>query len=203
MSPLKTSQLRRLCLLKLISVTDYVMFKRIRRLRNEATRNHQPFLLSKISDNECVRLFRFTGQELRRLRGLLLPSNCKTCKGDKFTGLEMHFSCLCCLHRQPWWWCDDDNDVFFYWGLEGLCVLLRRFCYPNRLSDISGLFGRTTAAVSRIFNWTLNHIYRKFSHLVQSMNNKWLTAQCFQHFCEVTKLQNLNIFVLTCNGIFR
>ena len=37
-------------------------------------------------------------------------------------------------------------------GMEALLILLRRLVYPNRLSDLVKLFGRSTAELSYIFN---------------------------------------------------
>ncbi|CAG7644218.1 unnamed protein product, partial [Allacma fusca] len=44
-------------------------------------------------------------------------------------------------------------------GLEGLTILLRRLCYPNRLFDLVKLFGRDISSLSRICNWMLDWIF--------------------------------------------
>lgn len=43
-------------------------------------------------------------------------------------------------------------------GIEGLCILIRRLACPNRLQDISHVFGRSTAEISYIFNTVLDLI---------------------------------------------
>ena len=37
-------------------------------------------------------------------------------------------------------------------GVEALLILLRRLTYPNRLSDLTKLFGRSKTELSLIFN---------------------------------------------------
>jgi hypothetical protein len=37
-------------------------------------------------------------------------------------------------------------------GMEALMILLRRFAYPNRWSDLVRLFGRAEPELSQIFN---------------------------------------------------
>ena len=37
-------------------------------------------------------------------------------------------------------------------GIEALMILLRRLTYPNRLSDLTKLFGRSKTELSLIFN---------------------------------------------------
>ena len=38
-------------------------------------------------------------------------------------------------------------------GLEGLCILLRRLAYPNRLEDIEGVLGRGVSELSVIIKY--------------------------------------------------
>ena len=44
-------------------------------------------------------------------------------------------------------------------GVEGLRMLLRRFAYPCRLSDIIARFGRTVPVISMITKEVMNFIY--------------------------------------------
>ena len=76
-------------------------------------RERIPFDLSLINPDDCLSFFRFEKEHLNRLRrALRIPDTLKGSNGTVFT------------------------------GIEGLCVLLRRLSYPNRLVDISGLFNR-------------------------------------------------------------
>jgi hypothetical protein len=54
--------------------------------------------------------------------------------------------------------------------MEGLCVVIRRLAYPNRLEELSPLFGRTKYELSNIFNTTLDFIYDKYSYLLDTLN---------------------------------
>nr|XP_006818565.1 PREDICTED: uncharacterized protein LOC102805935 [Saccoglossus kowalevskii] len=68
-------------------------------------------------------------------------------------------------------------------GVEGVCVLLRRLVYPNRLDDLIHIFGRSRSVLSIIFNTVLNHIYDNFGHLLQSLDKYWLQPESLQLFC--------------------
>ena len=43
-------------------------------------------------------------------------------------------------------------------GMEALMILLRRLSYPNRLSDLVQLFGRSQSELSLIFNTVSKHL---------------------------------------------
>ena len=51
-------------------------------------------------------------------------------------------------------------------GEEGLCVLLKRLSYPNRLGDLSEIFGRSISELSYIFNGILDFVDNAHSHLL-------------------------------------
>eukprot|EP00117_Sycon_ciliatum_P014943 scpid101655/ scgid14999/ len=82
-------------------------------------------------DETCIRRFRFTGQQLKDLCfALQVPQN----------------------YRSP--------DCQTKWsGMEGLLILLRRLCYPSRLSDLCDEFGRSKPVLSLIFNTMLMWIW--------------------------------------------
>ena len=46
-------------------------------------------------------------------------------------------------------------------GMEALMILLRRLAYPNRLNDLTTIFGRRKSELSMIFNMVRNY---NFSH---------------------------------------
>ena len=56
-----------------------------------------------------------------------------------------------------------ERDAFY--GIEGLCIVLRRLVFPVRYMDMVVLFGRQTSPLSRIFRHTMAWLYAKWSHL--------------------------------------
>ena len=67
-------------------------------------------------------------------------------------------------------------------GDEGLCILLRRLAYPNRLEDLAPVFGRTKSELSYIFNTRLNDVYDKHHHRLSNLNQPWLGHPQLQEF---------------------
>ena len=59
--------------------------------------------------------------------------------------------------------------------IEGLCVLLRRLAYPNRLEDLSPLFGRTKFELSNIFSTTMAYVYNEYTPLLDTLDRPWLS----------------------------
>lgn len=60
----------------------------------------------------------------------------------------------------------------------GLCMLLRRLSYPNRLSDIEPLFGLSSPYISTICNHVMRLIVQNKGNLLFDLNNiHWLTEQ--------------------------
>ena len=62
-------------------------------------------------------------------------------------------------------------------GEEGLCILLRRLCYPNRLADLVPLFGRHRTELSVIINDMCNEIYQLHKHRINTINHPWLNFE--------------------------
>ena len=88
--------------------------------RNEPV-NYGPRLdLDSLTDKKCLEIFRFRKEEIRE---------------------------LCILFRLQ------NNFVFVngttWTAEEGLCVVLRRLSYPNRLVDLEGVFGRCATSLSQ------------------------------------------------------
>ena len=52
-------------------------------------------------------------------------------------------------------------------GIEGLCMLLKRMCYPCRYIDMVHLFARPVPVISMITNQVLDFIYETHSHRIQ------------------------------------
>ena len=60
-------------------------------------------------------------------------------------------------------------------GLEGFCMLLKRFAYPCRYGDMIPLFGRPVPELSMITNHVMNYIYDTHSHRITEWNNNLLS----------------------------
>ncbi|XP_066913329.1 uncharacterized protein [Clytia hemisphaerica] len=107
---------------------------------------YDPFDLDKLSDDECLAMFRFLKNDIYNLADVFqLP--------DK----------IYCPNRQN------------FDKVEALCILLRRFAYPSRLGDLISLFGRSVPELSNVVSTMTNYIYWHFGHLLTDMNQPWLS----------------------------
>ena len=107
--------------------------------------------LEKLTASQCKEMFRFAKEDIYELRRCLrIP--------DELVGI---------------------NRTRFS-GLEGLCILLRRLAYPNRLVYIEKVFGRGVSELSVIVSHMLDFIYQRWHHLLDTLPVAWLTAQRLQ-----------------------
>ena len=68
-------------------------------------------------------------------------------------------------------------------GDEGLCILLRRLAYPNRLCDLVPLFGRHETELSLIINVMLEEITVKHLNRLENITVPWVNhTQAFETF---------------------
>ncbi len=104
------------------------------------------FRLDALSNEECRHNFRFNKEDLYVLCTLL--------------GLLEHYRSA--------------RNRIVWSGLDGLCVVLRRLAYPNRLGDLVPMFGRSVPELSEIFNCTLHDLHTMHSHRVSSINQSWV-----------------------------
>ena len=58
--------------------------------------------------------------------------------------------------------------------IEGLCILLKRYFYPNRYLDLIPMFGRPVPQLCLIANHVMTFIYERWHHLLTSFNQPWL-----------------------------
>jgi len=65
---------------------------------------------------------------------------------------------------------------------SGLCVLLRRMAYPNRLCDLKITFKRKENILSMIVNTMVCFIIREHGHLLETMAHWWMTDQELSKF---------------------
>ena len=69
-------------------------------------------------------------------------------------------------------------------GIKGLCILLRRFAYPCRLSDLIPRFGRSVPELSEIISEVSSHIFNNYGYLLRSLDQPWLQPDCLQRFAD-------------------
>ena len=53
-------------------------------------------------------------------------------------------------------------------------MLLRRLAYPNRLCDLSPMFGRSVSAISAIVDKVADHLFVNYHILLQTVDQPWL-----------------------------
>jgi hypothetical protein len=67
-----------------------------------------------------------------------------------------------------------------------LCILLRRLAYPNRLKDLTLLFGLSPQSLSQIINTTTNIIMENKGNLLENLQaNQWLDRNRLQYYAQV------------------
>ena len=59
-------------------------------------------------------------------------------------------------------------------AVEGLCMLLKRFAYPCRYSDLIPQFGRSKSEICLIVNRVMRHLCDAWKHLLTSFEQRWL-----------------------------
>ena len=52
-------------------------------------------------------------------------------------------------------------------GMTGLCIVLKRFAYPIRYSDMISTFGLSVPELCMIFNTVVDHTYEVHGHRVE------------------------------------
>ena len=101
--------------------------------------------LEEMTDDECISEFRFKKEDIARLvTALRLPEK---------------FVCV--------------NGTIAS-ATEGLCILLRRFAYPCRYSDLIPRFGRSKSEICLITTTVMRHVSETFGHLLETFDQDWL-----------------------------
>ena len=67
-------------------------------------------------------------------------------------------------------------------GTEGLCMLLRRFAYPFRLSDMIARFGRPVPVMTMITKEVMNFIYNNHQQRLTQCNQFLLSPASLQEY---------------------
>ena len=115
-----------------------------------------PFDLNNFTDDHCWSLFRFYPTDIHKLCELLqLPEQ------------------IVVVNR-----CTSTR-------LDAMCMVLRRFAYPNRLCDLERLFSRPTSTLSMIINKTIGLIWASHRHRLTSLNVPWLQPAQLQEYADV------------------
>ena len=65
---------------------------------------------------------------------------------------------------------------------EGLLILLKRFSYPCRLSDMIPRFGRSVPELSLILHEVSNFIYTNHGYLLIDLDQPWLNSNHLENF---------------------
>ena len=124
---------------------------------------------NKLSNDECIQQFRFNREDLFSRKTLLkLP--------DKLVG-SYDITCT---------------------GMEGLCILLRRSAYPNRLTDLVPIYGLHPIHLSVMFNLVLEHVHSNFQSLISDLDEPWLEEGQVRCYACVT--QNAGLPISNCCG---
>lgn len=148
--------------LRLLAATDRVMEEEILLLSiidSDRRTFEKNFDLERLTEEECKLLFRFEKADIHIV----------------FHALRIPDKVIC------------PNGIICS-GLEGLCILLRRLAYPNRLSDIGKIFGRPDSALSFIINNMLEIIFSNHSHLLADLNRSWLSNQSLDELSHAVQM---------------
>ena len=111
------------------------------------------FDLNDMDDSECLSEFRFHKSDLSVLSVALHPPNYFICQQGTI--------------------CD---------GIEGLCIALRRFAYPCRLSDLIPRFGRPVPELSMISSLVVDTIYQEHNHRITQWNDTLLNLALLETY---------------------
>ena len=69
--------------------------------------------------------------------------------------------------------------------IEGLCMLLRRFSYPCRYSDMISRFGRPVPELCMITNEVMDNIFNNHGHRISQWNDDVLSPHLLQEYADV------------------
>ena len=141
----------------LIDEDDFMLLYDINQSKNPEFphENYEPFNFDVLDPAECLADFRVEKQDIPRLADAL--------------GIPMVIKC------QQRSICD---------GVEGLCMLLRRFAYPCRLSDMIARFGRPVPVISMITKEVMNFIYENHHQRLTQWNQFLLSHASLQEYAD-------------------
>ena len=143
----------------LISDEEFYLLYDINKSKNRDFEfwRYQKLNLNLLSDDDVFAEFRFMKHDITRMAEVLNIPNEITC----------HFY----------------NDLKVD-GVEALCVVLKRLAYPCRYVDMIPRFGRAVPQLCMIFNQTIDLIDRNWGHLLERLDQLWLSPDCLMRFAE-------------------
>ena len=84
-------------------------------------------------------------------------------------------------------------------GVEGLRIVLKRYAYPCRLSDMIPRFGRSVTELSEICTEVTGFIYNTHGYLLRSLNQPWLAPTKLQQYANA--VHNRGAALVNCWGV--
>lgn len=130
---------------------------------------HIDVQLQNMNDDECLAEFRVNLSELKALAEALRIPEYFTCPNGTVAT-----------------------------GIEGLCVVLRRFAYPCRFSDMMHRFGRSVHEISLIASEVTDFMYENHGHLLRTFNQQWLEPDRLVEFANA--IHNRGAALTNCWG---
>lgn len=121
---------------------------------------------------ECVLLEKQRNKPVRHEFDMNMLTDDQVLKEFRFTKPQLHKLCDL-LHFPDYLKAENGSKIR---GLDGLCLLLRRLAYPQRLHDDEELFGYSSPELSMFFNLALYHVHDMFGHLLTSLEQEWMTS---------------------------
>ena len=88
-------------------------------------------------------------------------------------------------------------------GEEGLCMLLRRLCYPNRLFDVEKLFGRPSSTLSLGIKAVVDILYQRHQHRLSDVQQPWLIRRLQTYADTISEMAPLTTCVGFVDGTVR
>ena len=142
-----------------IHCEDFILLYGIRQSKNDYPYwEYERFDLEKMDDSETWSEFRFYKNDIYRLKDALrLPEYFSTYNRLKVS------------------------------GIEGLCILLKRFAYPCRYYEFVNRLGRPVPDYSIIFNDVMTRIYDRFEFPLSDFNVPFLSQNHLMEYCRVIK----------------
>lgn len=119
---------------------------RERRTPDYQHQNYESFDLDRLTEDECWTRYRFRKADIPRIVAALLL-------GPEIVTYDRHVV--------P--------------SVEAFCVLLRRFAFPIRLSDLVPEFARPVPTIGIIVSHMVRYIHSTFGHLLDSIDQTWLS----------------------------